>query len=71
MGCSDIWGSFILPLFFTKNVTGTALEMVPGILDLLNTIGDMRAGGEWCILRQGAEKPLSHKLSLARVVSSP
>lgn len=39
-----------MPLFFPQNVTGTALEIVPGILDLLNTIGEMRAVGRWGVV---------------------
>lgn len=37
-------GGLTLPLFFTKNVTGAALEIVPGTLYLLNTVGEVRDG---------------------------
>lgn len=37
-------GSFTLPLFFTKNVAGKALEIWSGTLNLINTIGEVREG---------------------------
>lgn len=55
-----------LPIFFTKNATGQALEMVPGTPSAQYYWGGEGCGGK---LRQGAEKPLSHALSLARVFS--
>lgn len=33
-----------LPLFFTKNVAGKALEILSGTLNLINTIGEVRDG---------------------------
>lgn len=33
-----------MPLFFTKNVAGKALEILSGTLNLINTIGEVRDG---------------------------